>query len=70
MPKVRVTKKALWKAIKEHCLECSGFSRKGRRECSVEGCKLFEFRLGPETPASEETPPYMHEKPEQNPSFE
>ena len=34
------------KAIKKHCLECSGFEKKQVRECAVKDCVLFPYRLG------------------------
>lgn len=34
------------KAIKKHCLECSGYEKKEVRECKITDCVLFEYRLG------------------------
>lgn len=34
------------KAIKKHCLECSGFEKKQVRECVIKDCVLYEYRLG------------------------
>ncbi len=34
------------KAIKKHCLECSGYEKKQVRECEIKECVLFPFRLG------------------------
>ena len=34
------------KAIKKHCLECSGYEKKQVRECAIKDCVLFPFRLG------------------------
>lgn len=34
------------KAIKTHCLECSGFSASERKQCQVRGCALWAFRNG------------------------
>jgi hypothetical protein len=57
MPKVKVSKKALWQAIRKNCLECCGGSYKEVETCSggysAEGnslgsyrCSLFPYRLG------------------------
>lgn len=57
MAKVKVSKRILWQAIRQHCLECCGDSPKEVRECSggysAEGnelehyrCPLFPYRLG------------------------
>ena len=34
------------KAIKKHCLECSGYEKKEVRGCAIEDCVLFPFRQG------------------------
>ncbi len=34
------------KAIKKHCLECSGYEKKEVRECVIKDCVLFPFRQG------------------------
>jgi hypothetical protein len=34
------------KAIKKHCLECSGYEKKQVRECLIKDCVLFPYRLG------------------------
>ena len=34
------------KAIKKHCLECSGYEKKQVRECVGSDCVLFPYRLG------------------------
>lgn len=34
------------KAIKKHCLECSGYEKKQVRECIIKDCVLFPFRAG------------------------
>jgi hypothetical protein len=34
------------KAIKKHCLDCSGNSKKEVRECIIQDCPLYPFRLG------------------------
>ncbi|MCL4354648.1 hypothetical protein M1349_04250 [Patescibacteria group bacterium] len=34
------------KAIKKHCLECSGYEKKEVRECKISDCVLFDYRLG------------------------
>ena len=34
------------KAIKKHCLECSGYEKKGVRECAIKDCVLYEYRQG------------------------
>jgi len=34
------------KAIKKHCLECSGFEKKQVRECVIKDCVLFIYRQG------------------------
>lgn len=34
------------KAIKKHCLDCSGGSKKEVRECIIQDCPLYPFRLG------------------------
>ncbi len=34
------------KAIKKHCMECSGYEKKQVRECVIKDCVLYEYRLG------------------------
>ncbi len=34
------------KAIKKHCLECSGFEKKQVRECIINNCVLYPYRQG------------------------
>ena len=34
------------KAIKKHCLECSGYEKKQVRECVIKDCVLYEYRQG------------------------
>lgn len=34
------------KAIKKHCLECSGFEKKQVRECVIRDCDLYVYRQG------------------------
>lgn len=34
------------KAIKRHCLDCSGSSKKEVRECIIQDCPLYPFRMG------------------------
>ncbi|MEW6195601.1 MAG: hypothetical protein AB1521_10650 [Bacteroidota bacterium] len=34
------------KAIKAKCLDCSGGSKKEVRECIIQDCPLYTFRLG------------------------
>jgi len=34
------------KAIKKHCLDCSGGSKKEMRECIIQDCPLYPFRIG------------------------
>jgi hypothetical protein len=34
------------KAIRQHCIECSGGSRKEVRECVITDCALYPFRFG------------------------
>ena len=34
------------KAIKKHCLECSGNSKKELRECVINNCPLYPYRMG------------------------
>lgn len=34
------------KAIRAKCLECSGFQPKEVRECQIDTCPLFDFRMG------------------------
>jgi len=46
MAKVRVPKKKLWKAIRKHCLECSGDSSKEVNLCLCDNCPLYPFRMG------------------------
>lgn len=34
------------RAIKKHCLECSGYEKKQVRECVIKDCVLYEYRQG------------------------
>lgn len=34
------------KAIKGHCLNCSGGSKKEVRECIITNCPLYSYRMG------------------------
>jgi len=34
------------RAIKKHCLECSGYEKKQVRECVIKDCVLFQYRQG------------------------
>lgn len=34
------------KAIKKHCLDCSGYEKRQVRECVIKNCPLFPFRAG------------------------
>lgn len=34
------------RAIKKHCLECSGYEKKQVRECAIKDCVLFNYRQG------------------------
>jgi len=34
------------KAIKRHCLECSGYGKKQARECKIKDCVLYSYRQG------------------------
>ena len=34
------------KAIKKHCLECSGYEKKQVRECEIKDCVLYLYRQG------------------------
>jgi len=43
---VKVPKSQLWKAIREHCLECSGDSFRERELCTVKNCNLWPYRFG------------------------
>ena len=46
MARVRVSKAALWKAIREKCKDCSGGSASERRLCTVTDCSLYPYRNG------------------------
>ena len=43
---VKIKKRELWRALREHCLECAGFSRKDVRLCPAAGCWLWPYRMG------------------------
>lgn len=43
---VRIKKSELWKAIREHCYECSGLSKKEVRYCQAKRCRLWPYRKG------------------------
>jgi hypothetical protein len=34
------------KAIKKHCLECSGYEKKEVRGCKIIDCVLYPYRFG------------------------
>jgi len=34
------------KAIRKHCIDCSGGSEKEVRECVIPDCPLYPFRFG------------------------
>lgn len=34
------------KAIRQHCIECSGGSKQECRECTIQDCPLWPFRMG------------------------
>lgn len=34
------------RAIKKHCLECSGYEKKHVRECEIKDCVLYSYRQG------------------------
>lgn len=34
------------RAIKKHCLECSGYEKKQVRECEITDCVLYLYRQG------------------------
>ena len=38
----------IFKAIKEKCLDCSGFSANNVKECPCVDCPLFPYRFGEE----------------------
>ena len=38
----------IFKAIKEKCLDCSGFSANNVKECPCNDCPLYPYRLGEE----------------------
>jgi hypothetical protein len=46
MPKAKVKKSDLWKAIKLHCFQCCGESRKEQEACEIDTCPLWPYRLG------------------------
>jgi len=43
---VKIKKSELWRALREHCLECAGFSHKEVRHCPAAGCWLWPYRMG------------------------
>jgi hypothetical protein len=45
--RVRVSKSALWKAIRKYCLWCCNGSTKDVRNCPKTECELWYFRMGP-----------------------
>jgi hypothetical protein len=55
MPKVKITKKAMFKAIRNFCIECNGGQLKGVSDCVSPKCVLYPFRMGCYLP---EIPPY------------
>jgi len=46
MPKVKVTKAALWKAIRNKCKDCCCNSTKEIRLCPLTECDLHPYRFG------------------------
>lgn len=42
----RMTAKKLYKVIKDKCLECCAGDRKSWKECNIELCPLWNYRLG------------------------
>ncbi|MBN1622395.1 MAG: hypothetical protein JW871_07385 [Endomicrobiales bacterium] len=46
MPKVKVTKKELWRAIRKQCLDCVCGSSEAVRFCKDLNCSLYPYRLG------------------------
>jgi hypothetical protein len=46
MSRVRVTKTALVRAIRENCIQCSGYSRSELENCTVEHCPFWLYRFG------------------------
>lgn len=46
MPKVRISKANLWKAIRKQCLACSGGLTEEIRFCTSRTCSLYLFRFG------------------------
>lgn len=46
MPIVKVTKKELWKIIREKCLECCGLSHAMVEFCTCQRCPNYRFRFG------------------------
>lgn len=46
MPKVKVTKNTLWKAIRKQCLECVCNSDTEVSLCTAPNCSLYKFRFG------------------------
>lgn len=43
--KSKLTRK---QAIKERCLNCSGYNRKEVKNCEIKECPLYRYRLGAE----------------------
>jgi len=41
-----IPKKALWKAIRAKCVNCSGHQHKEIRLCTVLDCELWPYRMG------------------------
>ena len=46
MGKVKVKKADLWRAIRDHCTNCSGDSIKERTLCPCDNCNLYPYRNG------------------------
>ena len=42
----RPSKKALWKAIDQFCVECMGGSKAEIKKCTAPTCPLYPWRLG------------------------
>lgn len=41
-----ISKKQLWDAIREKCIDCSAHSKKERALCRVHDCTLYPYRFG------------------------
>jgi hypothetical protein len=45
-PGNRTSKKNIWRAIREKCLNCSAYSWKDVATCKIPNCVLYPFRFG------------------------